>query len=107
MEVLCDNLHQGLAGTVQDQMYNTMPKVKAQLKVLHSNGGQDLGSSHLYLFCDQTLHLPFAGIQHSLQLHAMQVASGHALEWQQQNRHLPTHLGLGVLGPPSVDGWRG
>lgn len=55
-------------------------KKKAQLKVLHCNGDQDLGSSHLYLCCDQALHLPFTGIQDSLQLHAMQAASGHALE---------------------------
>lgn len=82
MEVLCGNLHQGLVGTVQDQVYTTMPKVKAQLKVLHCNGDQDLGSSYLYLCCDQALHLLFTGIQDSLQLHAMQVASGHALEWQ-------------------------
>lgn len=80
MEVLCDNPHQRLVGTDQDHLYNTLFLLWAQPRdPVHTMGGWGLGPAHLHLRHDQALHLPLAGIQCSLQLHAVLVAPGHAL----------------------------
>lgn len=101
MEVPCDNLHQGLVGTDQDQVYNAMLLIQAQPRdPIHMMGDQGLGPAHLHLRRDQALHLPLAGIQCLLQLHTVLVAPGHALGWQQGHEHPLARLGpaTGVWG---------
>lgn len=63
------------------------------------------GPAHLHLRRDQALHLPLAGIQHSLQLLAVLLAPGHALGWRKDAGTHPSigsWMGFGVLGPPGT-----
>lgn len=95
-EVLCDNLHQGSGSAVTVLLLHAQPR-----DPLHMMGDQELGPPHLHLCHDQALRLPLTGIQRSLQLHAVLVAPGHALGWQQVRWHPQgAAMGAGGAGSP-------
>lgn len=79
--------HTGIGCAAPWGRYSTAQR--PQRPLAHKGG---LGPPHLHLRRDQALHLPLAGIQHSLQLLALLVAPGHALRW---HKDTGTHSSIG------------